>query len=125
MPSDGEFIDHLDRRERRPLPAPVATLIVNTPLGVAGVLPLWFSWAFLADFVFSRFGWTTADPYNTDDGAGLALAVAALTLLPYLAVAGVVNHFAIRRWGSGGAGFWLLLVAAQLLPTVLWANVSG
>ncbi|MFE7563741.1 hypothetical protein [Kitasatospora sp. NPDC057500] len=124
--ADGEFADHLAAHEGgRRMPAPLAAVLVNLPLGVVGVLPYWFTWRFLSDFVFARFGWTTADPYNTNDGAGLALVVALVPLLPYLLAAAVVNRLAARRWGSGGARFWLLLLAAQLGPAVVWTNLAG
>ncbi|GAA1385083.1 hypothetical protein GCM10009639_07390 [Kitasatospora putterlickiae] len=124
--ADGEFADHQGaRRGGRGLPAPVVAVLVNLPLGIVGVIPYWFTWSFLADFVFARFGWTTANPYNTRDGAGLALGVTLAALLPYLLLAVVVNWFGARRRGVGGAGFWALLVAAQLLPAVVLANLPG
>ncbi|GAA1385103.1 hypothetical protein GCM10009639_07450 [Kitasatospora putterlickiae] len=124
--ADGEFADRRAGIEGgRRMPAPLAAVLVNLPLGMVGMLPYWFAWRFLANFVFARFGWTTADPYSTNDGAGLALGLALMTLLPYLLIAGVANWFGVLRRGAGGAGFWALLLAAQFLPAVIWTYLAG
>ncbi|MGW0862118.1 hypothetical protein [Streptomyces sp. NPDC002611] len=100
-----------------------APLLVNLLLGIPAVVPIWLLWYLTANWPLAELGLTVREP-TENDGMALWLVI----VVPVVALFGLIwwlaNMPLRRRTALAPRTYWLLSLAAPLLPTAVLILVS-
>ncbi|QWB25149.1 MULTISPECIES: hypothetical protein [Streptomyces] len=100
-----------------------APLLVNLLLGIPAVVPIWLLWYLAANWPLADLGLTVREPTEND-----GMAVWLVIVVPVVALFGVIwwlaNMPLRRRTALAPRTYWLLSLAAPLLPTAVLILVS-
>ncbi|WP_030242592.1 MULTISPECIES: hypothetical protein [unclassified Streptomyces] len=93
-----------------------APLLVNLLLGIPGVVPYWLLWYLAVNWPLAELGWTVREP-TENDGMALWLLIVVPVVTLYGLIWWLANLPLRRRTSLAPRTYWLLSLAAPLVPT--------
>ncbi|MFJ4977335.1 hypothetical protein ACIP6X_18625 [Streptomyces coeruleorubidus] len=93
-----------------------APLLVNVLLGIPAVVPFWLLWYLVVNWPLAELGWTVREP-TENDGMALWLVIVVPVVTLYALIWWLANMPLRRRTALAPRTYWLLSLAAPLVPT--------
>lgn len=93
-----------------------APLVVNVLLGIPGVVPFWLLLYLAVNWPSAELGWTVREP-TENDGMALWLVIVVPVVTLYGLIWWLSNMPLRRSTALAPHTYWLLSLAAPLLPT--------